>query len=49
MPVGVAAGDAVTLIRPQIRMRLEPGSLDDPMVAPNKREIVFRAVQDHLA
>jgi len=49
VPVGVAAGDTVTLIRPPVQMRLIPDTLDDPYVSQSHREIVFQAQQDYLA
>lgn len=41
----VAVDDEVTLVNPLVEMRLVPGSLDDPMVLPNRRQIVFEAMQ----
>lgn len=46
VPVGVAVDDAVALIDPPLKMRLEPGTLDDPFVSLTHREITFRAMQD---
>lgn len=41
----VAVGNAVTLIKPMVEMRLEPGSLDDPWRDLKHRAITFKAVQ----
>lgn len=41
----VAAGDAVTLIKPLVEMRLDPDALDDPLVSGTHRQITFKATQ----
>lgn len=42
---GIETGFPVTLVKPLVEMRLEPGSLDDPALDVLHRQIVFRAVQ----
>lgn len=43
--VSVAPGDVVDLVRPLVEMRLEPQTLDDPMIGILHKAITFSAVQ----
>lgn len=42
---GVAPGDTVTLVKPLVEMRLDPGTLDDPFDGLSHRMIKFKATQ----